>query len=364
MANNEAELKALVKTISKEIDIFFKPELIQTGIVPLDLVLNGGLETGSLIELSGESQTGKSTLLLHLAKNLCEKGKKVVYIDSEGSVKEDLLNGVGLAPFMWSEENVTNNFILVRATGYNEIEKLIKQFLQVGGFTLFIIDSLTAMSPDLYMDIESDRMGTENRIGFEAQLNGRFLKQLNTLKTKHNCAFIFINQTRIDMTGHYAHYKPAGGQAVKFLPDVRLFMRLKAQLKDKRQTIIGEVEQPFGADTTIEAHKSRLGPGFIPYKLQVIFGKGCSNLTAYADLLPNVMVTVDGEEKPMLEKKSTVTYDIHLSTGTITTTRGVGGLLELIKDNYYEIEKEVQEFLKNYYETLKNPSNKDKKDEE
>lgn len=351
---DDGALKDLFKGLEKEINIFFKPELIQTGIVPLDLVLNGGLETGSLIELSGESQTGKSTLLLHLSKNLCDKGYKVVYIDSEGSVKEDLLNGVGLAKYVCTPDNIDNNFVVIRESGYNKVEDLIKKFLTVGGFKLIILDSLTALSPDIYLDLDKNRMGTEDRVGYEAQLNGRLLKQLNSLKTKYNCIFMFINQTRIDMSGWKPQYKSSGGQAVKFLPDVRLFMKLKEKLIRKEDALIGEVERPYGANTTIEAHKSRLGAGFLPYNLQIQFGRGCSNLTAYADLLPNIMVKDStGKEVPMLEKKSSVSYVLHLKSGDVSTTRGQAAMLEMLKDNYEVVESQVQEFLLDYYQKLK-----------
>ena len=73
---------------------YFEPDVYKTGIVALDEVLNGGLETGSLIELASESQAGKSTLTLHLAKNLAEQGLKTLYIDAEGSVKRNRFNAL------------------------------------------------------------------------------------------------------------------------------------------------------------------------------------------------------------------------------------------------------------------------------
>ena len=125
------------------------------------------------------------TLLLHLAKNLCDKGYKTVYIDAEGSVKDDLINGVGLSPYVCTSDNKDNKFLVIRESGYKAVETVIKKCLSTGEFKLFILDSLTALSPDIYLDEDSDRVGTEDRVGYEAQLNGRLLKQLNSLKYKY-----------------------------------------------------------------------------------------------------------------------------------------------------------------------------------
>ena len=118
MAKKEMTLEDLYKRLETNFNAYFEPEKIRTGIIPLDLVLNGYLETGSLIELSGESQTGKSTLLLHLSRVLCEKGKKVVYIDAEGSVKEDQIAGIGLLPYLSTSSKKDNLFTVIKDSGY------------------------------------------------------------------------------------------------------------------------------------------------------------------------------------------------------------------------------------------------------
>lgn len=351
----EVDKSKLFDILEHKFNAYFEPEKIKTGIIPLDLVLNGYLETGSLIELSGESQTGKSTLLMHLSKVLCERGERVVYIDAEGSVKLDQMQGIGLAPYLSTKENKDNLFTLVKESGYNAVEEIITEFLKVGGYKLFIIDSLTALTGDIYLDLAEGRNSTENRVGFEALMNSRFLKKLNGLKTEHNCIFIFINQTRIDMSGWQPSYKSSGGQAVKFFPDVRLFVKLKDKLYDKRELITGEAQIPIGANTTIEAHKSRLGLGFIPYPMTVYFGKGISNLQAYINLLPNIKVNVDGNEVPMLERLSSVSYVIHLP-GNDVKIKGQGNIASAIIENISEVESAVDKYLDDFYAHIRSTS--------
>ena len=62
--------KSLLELLETKYNAFFEPEKFSTGILPLDEVLGGAIETGSLIELASESGVGKSTLALDLARNL------------------------------------------------------------------------------------------------------------------------------------------------------------------------------------------------------------------------------------------------------------------------------------------------------
>lgn len=359
MAKKEMTLDDLYKRLEANFNAYFEPEKIRTGIIPLDLVLNGYLETGSLIELSGESQTGKSTLLLHLSRVMCEKGKKVVYIDAEGSVKEDQIAGIGLLPYLSTSSKKDNLFTVIKDSGYRSVEQLIDMLINIGGYTLFIIDSITALMGDEYLDVseagtDHNRISTENRVGYDALMASRFLKKLNGLKTTHNCIFIFVNQTRVSMNAYgYSSYKPAGGQAVTFYPDVRLYMSLKDKLNDKKQLAIGETDVQIGANTTIKALKSRLGLSYIEYPMTIYFGKGVSILHSYFTLLPNINTKDDsGNDVPVLQKVTSVSYVLHLPSGDYKSTGGINGVLTLLKDHSDEIDKVVDSYLTEFYNNV------------
>lgn len=347
-----ASQKELFDLLEKQYDAYFTPEKYKTGILPLDEVLGGCLESGSLIELSGESGAGKSTLLLHLVKNLAEQGLKSVYIDAEGSVKESMIDGIGLTPYLSTKNKKDNLFTLVRVSGYEGVESLISTFVKVGGYKLFIIDSLTALLGDVYLDLKEERNSTEGRVGYDAQMNSRLLKKLNGLKSKHNCIFIVINQTRVDMSNPYhVTYSSSGGQSVKFYPDIRLFMKVKDKLKDTRDLLIGDgIETPIGANCTIEAHKSRLGAGFIPYPLTIYFGKGVSNLAAYVAMLPKLK---NSKGHYVYEEVTKLTIKLHLDSGDYQTTKGKNGLNALVVEHGAEIAKLCNDYVDNYFANLK-----------
>lgn len=343
--------KSLLELLETKYNAFFEPEKFSTGILPLDEVLGGAIETGSLIELASESGVGKSTLALDLARNLARLYQfKTLYIDTEGSVKKDMISGIGLTEYLSTKSNPDNYFTLVRVAGYTEVEELISKSLQEGQFKLIVIDSLSALTGDVYLDLDENRNSTENRVGFDAQMTSRLLKKLNALKTDYDCIFFCINQTRVDLSNPWqASFKSTGGQAVKFFPDVRLFMKRDKVIYDQATLLTGATDKAtVGATTTIEAIKSRLGQGFIKYPMTIYFGKGISNLAAYVSLL-ELPTVVNSKGVTVLEHVTKVTNVLHLDSGDYQSTKGANGLVLLIKEHWDEVEKICFNYVTNYF---------------
>ncbi len=79
-------------------DITFDHEKRQsTRMRELDIVLGGGLVTGSLILVGGDPGIGKSTLLLQVADNLSLQKNTVLYVSGEESVKQTKLRAERLS---------------------------------------------------------------------------------------------------------------------------------------------------------------------------------------------------------------------------------------------------------------------------
>jgi len=65
-----------------------KEHRLLTGIKEFDRVLGGGLVSGSLVLIGGDPGIGKSTLMLQVLYGLASKGKKVLYVSGEESIKQ------------------------------------------------------------------------------------------------------------------------------------------------------------------------------------------------------------------------------------------------------------------------------------
>lgn len=71
---------------------------LPTGHIAFDYFLGGGLPESKLIEIFGNTHTGKSTLALNMAKAVQDAGKLIYIIDSERSIQDDYLKRAGVDP--------------------------------------------------------------------------------------------------------------------------------------------------------------------------------------------------------------------------------------------------------------------------
>lgn len=115
----------------------------------LDLVLGGGLVEGSLVLIGGSPGVGKSTLLLKIASNLANSGKKVLYVSAEESKTQIKLRANRL------EANGSNLFLLTELCLENIIEELHKK-----DYSVLVIDSIQT----LYSDKVSSAAGSITQV--------------------------------------------------------------------------------------------------------------------------------------------------------------------------------------------------------
>ncbi|MDD4504545.1 MAG: DNA repair protein RadA [Clostridiaceae bacterium] len=94
-------------------------ERLSTDNSELDRVLGGGIVKGSLVLVGGDPGIGKSTLLLQIANNIGNKGRRVLYISGEESTAQIKLRAFRMDIrsgniFLVSENNTQNVEIYVR----------------------------------------------------------------------------------------------------------------------------------------------------------------------------------------------------------------------------------------------------------
>ncbi|MHA2281983.1 MAG: DNA repair and recombination protein RadA, partial [Promethearchaeota archaeon] len=123
---------------------------VTTGSQELDDLLNGGVETGSVIEFFGEFRTGKTQIMHQLCVNVQlpkEKGGlegKALYIDTEGTFRPERIiqmsEGLDL-----DYKNVLKNIIFGRAYNSDHQILLIKEatnLIKEKNIKLIVVDSL------------------------------------------------------------------------------------------------------------------------------------------------------------------------------------------------------------------------------
>jgi len=111
-----------------------------SGSKDLDEFLDGGYDSDIITTLYGPAGSGKTNLCLLAAVNVAKSGKKVIFIDTEGSFSIDRLKQI-------SSDDEIKNIVLLKATKFFEqvqiFNKLIGRISSNVG--LIIVDSMVML---------------------------------------------------------------------------------------------------------------------------------------------------------------------------------------------------------------------------
>lgn len=141
-----------------------KKEIIQW-TPALNLILGGGIPTGSWISVCGKPKTGKTTYLLHLGAKAQKLGRCLWFLDAEGRFKNMNLDGVkelDQSPDKFRVIQSTKDKILSQQDFLRTAEKIIKTY--PGSF--IIIDSISALADEKELEggFETETRGHSQRV--------------------------------------------------------------------------------------------------------------------------------------------------------------------------------------------------------
>ena len=261
MSKNKIELKSYD----------FKTTIIKTNIIPLDTILRGGIRAGEVIQIVAEPGLGKSTIACQIAKQYCLEGKKVLYIDAEGSISIESLQSIGL------DKEIDRNFFYVREATFSKVEEIIDLFIREDNADLIIVDSIACLIPEGFAKLEGGISITTNNTNYVSKNLTMFFNKYNCIVKAKKINLLLINQYRnkIDMNVGTI-LKEYGGKNTKYNSDVILrISTIKATGTNKKFKQIKKISD--GIDLEFEIIKSnRLHTGLtIPFYL--IYGRGISN---------------------------------------------------------------------------------------
>jgi len=299
-------------------------EFVKSGSIILDMVVSNGrgLPLNKFIEVASDSGLGKSTMVLHAMKSACDQGHRVVYLDIEGGLNDALLEGIGLTQYL------DDLFIVLPIQTYGEAEEICMDL--VGNCSFIVVDSITALLPDELLE----KSITQVLPGLQSRYLSNFLQKFKGQVTNSGTSMIFINQIRnkFNFRGQTTQ-DSAGGYAMKFYQDVRIFMKKSAKMEKKMVTGDGEKTIEYGCINKIYTKKNRYNSPFVEIDIAVVYGKGISNLMSYNTWLENHGCL----------KRSGAWYSVILNDEEVAKVCGANGILKYIKENFEFIDAYVQE---------------------
>lgn len=171
--------------------------MISTGCNSLDELLQGYKEELTLIY--GPAASGKTTLAIQAAIKQAEKGKKVLYIDTESGFNTERIKQINPDP------KILDNILLLRIKDFMEQRvnfRRLKELVEKGKISLVIIDTI-GMHYRLYLQ--------KNAYGANLCMKKQ-LKILNEIAKELHIPIIITNQvySKINDSG----VMPVGGDLV------------------------------------------------------------------------------------------------------------------------------------------------------
>lgn len=227
----------------------FKNSFTSTGILPMDILWNGGIPRGKFIEIYGDWSTLKSYIALMSIASFQRHGKVTALIDTEHSFDPTWARSCGV--------DVEDLLFIQPESG--EVGMDYAETLIRGECDLIVFDSVAAMTPQAE---QTKRLAGENvqpaRI---AQLMSAALRRLMTANT--NCSMIWINQMRVNVGITFGSNEALpGGKALPYYASYRTQIRKTGKVTEARKAHDGEkwvdVKRTVGQKFKAELHKSKL----------------------------------------------------------------------------------------------------------
>lgn len=150
---------------------------------PIDKLLSGGIELGTITQIFGPPGVGKTNLCLLSTVNCVATGKKVIFIDTEGGLSVERLRQISGDAF----NNVLEDLLVYEPKDFAEQDKTITGLGEIAdqGVGLIILDSAAT----LYRIERNDDNASEINQAF-----GRQFSRLSRIARDKDIAVMITNQ--------------------------------------------------------------------------------------------------------------------------------------------------------------------------
>jgi DNA repair protein RadB len=196
--------------------------------IPLDNLLGGGIENGTITKIFGEAGSGKTNFCLQASREIAI-GKKVAFIDSEGVSVERLRQ---ICTPNYNYEKILNNILFFSPDSFEIQEKLINEAINLAGVELIVVDTINLFYRS---NLEDDKESTMRS----------FLRQMVNLQItarKKDIPVIIAEQVYTDKNGDI---KPFTHRDTDHM--VKTILKLEKKGAGERlSTIIKHRSQPEG----------------------------------------------------------------------------------------------------------------------
>lgn len=261
--------KALLSAIGGNTEEQGVTEFINTGFPPLNKIISGsydkGLPQGRLVEIYGESSSGKTALATNIMIHAQRMGGVVGFMDHERSFAIEMAVNMGLSdtfpfwiykqPKTWEESNTT----MVKAAKAIRESKVIAENAPI----LFVLDSIASALPRSTVEKEFDEYNMNDTTAL-ARVTSTTLKAMAALANEYNFTVLYLNQVRtVPGIVYGPNVTTPGGKAMEFFATVRVALSRKKVMDTDKEFI--------GQEITMKTSKNKLTKPFQETTLRMGF---------------------------------------------------------------------------------------------
>jgi recombination protein RecA len=251
-------------------DPYYTVEYLQTGITPIDDLLQGGIPYGRFVEIFGNYSTLKSYVGLRAIAAEQAKGGLAALIDTEHAFDPKWAKECGV--------DLDDLVLKQPATGEEAID--VAEILIRGGCNLIVFDSVAAALPKAEQTVmlSGDKNVQPARL---ASLMSLAMRKLTAANRK--TAMIWINQTRLNVGVMFGNPETVpGGRALPYYASYRIALRKANTVQEKVEAhIIKEgkptkvaIKQTVAVAIKATVEKSKLNAPFREIQFNFDFRKG------------------------------------------------------------------------------------------
>lgn len=254
--------------------------VVPTGLMPFDMILNGGVPRGRMTEIYGSPSALKSYVGLCTIREAQRAGGIGALIDTERTFDAKWAAALGVdldQLILWPTPDDDQEITGERALDTAEA------LLRTRQVDVLVFDSVAAALPQTY---HNQRLaGESTQPGRLAAMMSLGLRKLTAANT--NTAIIWINQLRTNIGVTFGNPEaPPGGKSLPFYASIRLNIKAVGKISkatkqhDGEKMIDGKIQ--VGQKYKIIVDKSKL---FSPHKDTIftwLYGRDCIDELSYA----------------------------------------------------------------------------------
>jgi recombination protein RecA len=306
----------------------------------LDIALGGGLREGSVVVMTGDPKSGKSTTALHFASKCQKKNKKVVYINTEGRLAKQNFEGIkGLDADKILIVESTDDRILTAEDFLN----IIEYYINNDPGCLIIADSLSNMVPSQELEGEV-RTGVRNAL---PRLLSMFFKRISGTLMKNRIILICVTHNIANTGGSpYAPAKMADcGNMLQYQAGTNMVIthRGKWQVPKDSGPHVGQIANWSIKTSNAGGRPNSTAESWIKYgigidEVQEVMQIACEfRLIKASGAWYTISCAVDNVDDPLIKEmleKNNISVDNKEEVERFFKFQGSNNLSEFLENNY------------------------------